>query len=174
MNYKNVLIMNNNYDEKFLKVIDEVLSNEGGYVNNKYDLGGETKFGISKRSYPDLDIQNITLDKAKSIYFKDYWQQERYNEIKDLSVVTKLFDLAINMGANIAHRLIQRALRSTNTKVVEDGILGPKTIKAINSVDSTDLLAALKSEAAGYYRSIASSNTKQERFLNGWLNRAYS
>ncbi len=74
----------------------------------------------------------------------------------------------------MAHRLIQRALRSAGRDVIEDGLLGPKTIAAINAVDVSDLLAALKSEAAGYYRSIAASNPKQRKFLKGWLNRAYS
>jgi lysozyme family protein len=160
--------------EKFNLAIKEVFENEGGYVNNKYDRGGETKFGISKRSYPNLDIANLTLNSAKAIYYKDFWASERYEEINDINIVCKLFDLAINMGANTAFRLIQRALRATGIKVVEDGILGNKTVEAINAVDPTDLLAALKSEAAGFYRILADDNSTQTRFLNGWLNRAYS
>jgi lysozyme family protein len=70
--------------------------------------------------------------------------------------------------------LVERALRSTGVSVAEDGIVGPVTLKAINKADPTDLLAALKSEAAGYYRLIANANPSQQRFIDGWLRRAYA
>ena len=57
----------------FLRAVKEVLKIEGGYVNNPNDRGGETKYGISKRAYPNVDIKNLTLDKAKQIYYNDYW-----------------------------------------------------------------------------------------------------
>jgi lysozyme family protein len=166
--------MTNNYDKKFLSAINVILDHEGDYVDDPDDCGGETKFGISKRSYPHLDIPTLNLDAAKAIYYQDYWEPQRYHEIENLPLIIKLFDLAVNMGSRMAHRLIQRALRSAGNNVVEDGLLGPKTIAAINAVDISDLLAALKSEAAGYYRSLAVSNPKQRKFLKGWLNRAYS
>lgn len=46
---------------------------EGGYVNHPNDPGGETKYGISKRSYPTRDIKNLTEEDAKAIYWRDYW-----------------------------------------------------------------------------------------------------
>lgn len=58
-----------NFDTAVAILIDE----EGGYVNNPADPGKETKYGISKRSYPNEDIPNLTVDRAKTIYFKDYW-----------------------------------------------------------------------------------------------------
>ena len=51
-----------------------VLENEGGYVNDPADPGGETKYGISKRSYPALDIKNLTVEQATAIYLRDFWQ----------------------------------------------------------------------------------------------------
>jgi lysozyme family protein len=64
-------------------------------------------------------------------------------------------------------------LRSTGKNIAEDGIIGPVTLAAINKADPTDLLAALKSEAAGFYRLIAQVNPSQQKFIDGWLNRAY-
>ena len=58
-----------NFDRAFRFLIGE----EGGYVNDPADPGGETKFGISKRAYPQLDIKSLTLDQAKAIYRRDYW-----------------------------------------------------------------------------------------------------
>jgi lysozyme family protein len=93
--------------------------------------------------------------------------------IEDENIAIKFFDLAVHTGIPQAVKLIQRALRATGTQVVEDGIIGAITLKAINEADSTDLLAALKSEAAGYYRLIVNANPSQQRFIQGWLNRAY-
>jgi lysozyme family protein len=161
------------YSTKFLKAFDYLLKHEGGYVNDSADPGGETRYGISKRSYPNLDIKNLTLDQAKEIYFRDFWQKGRFEQIEDENIAIKLFDLGVNMGINQANKLIQRALRATGTQVAEDGIIGPITLTAINKADPTDLLSALKSESAGHYRLIASANPSQKRFIEGWLNRAY-
>lgn len=161
-------------DELFNHVIDVILSNEGGYNNNSNDKGGLTKFGISSRSYPDVDIANLTKIEAENIYKKDFWDKYLYKKIRNLEIATKFFDLAVNMGHHWACVLVQRALRASGKNVVEDGDFGPKTLDAINNVDSTDLLAALKSEAAGYYRTLAAIDKQDKVFLKGWLNRAYS
>ncbi|MDR2781942.1 MAG: hypothetical protein LBB21_05845 [Holosporaceae bacterium] len=161
------------YNAKFSKAFEYVLKHEGGYVNDPADPGGETNFGISKRSYPHLDIKNLTLDQAKEIYFRDFWQKGKYEQIEDKNIAIKLFDLGVNIGINQANKLIQRALRAAGTQVVEDGIIGPITLKAINEADPTDLLSALKSESAGHYRLIANLNPSQKKFIEGWLRRAY-
>jgi len=161
-------------DERFDYIINIILSNEGGYSNNSNDKGGITKFGISRRSYPDVDIANLTKVDAKNIYKRDFWDKYLYKNINNLEVATKFFDLAVNIGHYWACILVQRALRASGKNVVEDGNFGPKTLDAINNVDSTDLLAALKSEAAGYYRTLAAIDKQDKVFLKGWLNRAYS
>jgi lysozyme family protein len=162
------------YSRKFLKAFEYLMYHEGGYSNDPKDAGGETKFGISRRSYPNLDIKNLTPEQAKQIYFCDFWQKGKYEQIEDENIATKFFDLAVHTGISQAIKLIQRALRAAGTQVAEDGIIGPITLKAINEADSTDLLAALKSESAGYYRLIANANPSQQKFIAGWLNRAYS
>jgi lysozyme family protein len=162
------------YSTKFLKAFDYLMYHEGGYSNNPQDQGGETKYGISKRSYSKLDIKNLTRDQAKQIYYVDFWTKSKCEDIVDENIAVKLFDLAVHSGIQQANRLIQRALRAAGEQVVEDGIIGPITLAAINKADPTDLLAALKSEAAGLYRLIANANPSQQRFIEGWLNRAYS
>jgi lysozyme family protein len=161
------------YSEKFLKAFDYVMMHEGGYVNDKNDAGGETKYGISKRSYPKLDIKNLTRDQARQIYFCDFWLKAKCEQIDDDNIATKFFDLCVNTGIPQAVRLIQRALRSVGQNTIEDGIIGPITLVAINKADPTDMLAALKSEAAGFYRLITQANPSQKRFIEGWLNRVY-
>ena len=62
---------------EFKDIINNVLQSEGGYVYDKDDPGGETKYGISKRAYPDFDIKNLTKDDAKAIYLRDFWQRAK-------------------------------------------------------------------------------------------------
>jgi lysozyme family protein len=161
------------YSSKFLKALDYVMYHEGGYVEDPNDAGGETKFGISKRSYPHLDIKNLTRDQARQIYFVDFWLKAKCEQIIDENLATKFFDLTVHAGISQAVKLIQRALRAAGEQVVEDGIIGSVTLAAINKADPTDLLAALKSESAGYYRLIVQANPSQQKFIEGWLRRAY-
>src|ERR1700739_2946173 len=98
------------YPECFLKAAARVLANEGGYVNNPADPGGETNFGISKRSYPDLDIKNLTRDQAIAIYFRDWWTKYGFDRLTP-EIGAKVFDLAVNEDDQHAVRSLQRALR---------------------------------------------------------------
>ena len=161
------------FSEKFEKAVDYVIKNEGGYVFDKDDAGGETNFGISKRSYPNLDIKHLTLKDAKKIYFCDFWHKGRFEEIKDEAVATQVFDLSVNLGIRAAVSVLQRALRAVDKTVQEDGLMGPQTLSAVSNSEPRCLLAAIKSEAAGYYRMIVCNKPGQAKFLNGWLNRAY-
>jgi len=83
----------------FEQAVDFTLGWEGGYVNNPQDPGGETNFGISKRSYPLLDIKSLTIDQAKAIYFQDYWLAGRCAEFGHPKS-TILFDIAVISGVS--------------------------------------------------------------------------
>lgn len=154
--------------------IKTVLGHEGGYVNDPTDRGGETKWGISKRSYPHLNIASLTREQAIAIYKTDWWDRYKYAQIPDQAIATKVFDLAINMGAKPAHKLLQQALRACELPTTADGIIGPATLTAVKLAHPFALLAALRSEAAGYYRVVIARNPSQERFKNGWETRAYA
>lgn len=161
------------YSKKFEKAFEEIIKNEGGYVNDPNDLGGETKYGISKKSYPTLNIKQLTLEEAKKIYYRDFWKKEKFEDVPDKTVAIKLFDLSVNVGIRTATVILQRALHAVGINVTEDGIWGTKTQLGILSAEPSYLLVALKSEAAGYYRLVAQKSPMQQKFLSGWLNRAY-
>ena len=150
-----------------------MLKNEGGYVNDPADPGKETKYGISKRSYPNLNIRQLSLKDAEKIYFCDYWLKGKFEQIPDENVATQLFDLSVNLGIRATTIVLQRALRSVGINVQVDGLLGSHTLSGVFFSEPSILLAAIKSEAAGYYRLIAAKNPQQQKFLQGWLNRAY-
>lgn len=155
-------------DWGFLKAIEEVLANEGGYVDDPDDPGGETKFGISRRSYPDLDIPNLTRDEAIAIYYRDWWQRYGYDRIDDQEIATELLDIAVT-NPKAAHMNLQRACRGTGGQWVEaDGYIGPLTLAAINNHPSTGwLLDRFRLLNVGFYLGLNKS-----RYLSGWVRRA--
>lgn len=161
------------FSDKFEKAVDYVIKNEGGYVFDEDDPGGETNYGISHKSYPHLDIKHLSLQDAKKIYFCDYWHKKGFEEIPNDAVATQVFDLSVNLGIRPAVTVLQRALRSVGMNVQEDGLMGSQTLSAVKKSEPRCLLAAIKSEAAGYYRMLARYRPGQAKFLNGWLNRAY-
>ena len=90
------------------KALSFVLKWEGGYVDNPEDPGGETKYGISKRSYPNLDIKNLTKQQASKIYKKDYWERIGGDTLPfPFDILT--FDFAVNAGVGRASRLVGTA-----------------------------------------------------------------
>ncbi len=92
-------------DENFEKSVAFVLKHEGGYVNNSNDPGGETKFGISRRAYPDLDIANLTEQDAKDIYWRDYWDKAGCGELAWPTCLC-VMDTAVNMGVTKAQAFL--------------------------------------------------------------------
>ena len=155
-------------DDKFEKAVEKLLKNEGGYVNDPDDPGGETRFGISKRSYPDLDIKELTKDDAIKIYFRDFWKPGRFGELERDEIGEKIFNLSVNMGIRKATVILQLALIYTGRKVKLDGIIGPETIGAVNGHETPEwLLDRIKIYAVQEYVSISSW-----KYWRGWIKRA--
>jgi len=148
--------------------IRRTLEWEGGYTNDPDDPGGETRWGISARANPDVDVADLTEEQAIDIYRTKYWL-DVYDDIIAECIGAKVFDLAVNMGHGPAHVCLQRALRAVGIQIKEDGVFGKITLKAVNKVSPSCLLAAMRSEAAGHYRMIG-----KKKYMRGWLNRAYS
>ena len=159
---------------EFLVAIEIVLKHEGGDSNDVADRGGRTRYGISAKAHPNVDIEHLTLDGAKRIYLEKYWIPGKYGQIHDQAVATKIFDMAVNMGPKRAHTLTQRALQALGIATAIDGLMGSATIVAINVADAGKLLDAIKAEAAKFYQEIASKDPSQNKFLKGWLTRAYA
>lgn len=156
-------------DDRFGRTIEKTLAFEGGYTADPDDPGGETKFGISKRTYPGVEIRTLTREEAVEIYYRDWWLFHGYDRIVDEPLAAKLFDLAVNMGPHRAHGLLQKAVNRTGADRIEvDGILGPASFAAVaRHPDPARLLAELKLLAVEYYLDL-----KTPKFLSGWVRRA--
>lgn len=162
------------FSNKFNKAFESLMLFEGGYSNDKLDLGKETKYGLTKRYYPHINIKDLTIDQAKSIYYKDYWLKNNYDKIRSNKIAEKVFHSTVHAGSHQSHIILQRALHSVGFRdVIEDGILGNITLDSVNKSRPGYLLPALRSEIAGFYRLLIANKPSQSKFRNGWLKRAY-
>jgi lysozyme family protein len=129
---------------KFLEIFDRIIGHEAGYVNNPQDPGGETKWGISKRSYPHLDIKNLTREQARDIYYNDFWLKIQGDAMPD-ALAFQCMDFAINSGIETAIRYLQRAVG-----VADDGHIGPVTLSKLGATDKNDVIMKLNAERLDY------------------------
>ena len=151
----------------FEQIIEKVLAHEGGYVNDPDDPGGETKFGIAKRSNPDVDIKNLTKEDAKKIYYDKYWTPARVaqapSQLKHI-----YFDMVVNFGQRGAVKVLQQAAVAKGHQIAVDGGIGPNTLKAIKNVE----LERVRSYRVLKFANIVIKKPSQEKFWFGWFRRA--
>lgn len=157
----------------FDTVFERCIGHEGGFQNDQRDrgnwTGGEvgkgelkgTKFGLAAMTYPELDICNLTIDQAKAIYKRDWWDKFcmwRY----PAAMQYQMFDAAINHGVGRANQMLQRALG-----VTADGKVGPITLDAANKADLNDLLLRFIAERLQYFTEVKTWKT----YCTGWTRR---
>lgn len=145
------------------RALSIILQEEGGYVNDVRDPGGETKYGISKRQYPDVDIKGLTIEQATAIYERDYWRPVKGDELP-WPLCLYVFDAAVNQGVATAVGLLQKTL---NLK--RDGILGPVTLEAANRHNNKHLAALYLSDRAMRYADTSNFSV----YGRGWLKRLF-
>ena len=126
----------------FHSIIPFIIQHEGGYVNHPNDPGGETKYGISKRSYPHLNIKDVTLQDAVRIYYEDYWE-DSWNKL-GFPLAACMLDTAVNMGKKRAKEFFDRSDGSYITYI---------------------------QVRIAKYKEIIDKNPKMKVFEKGWMNR---
>jgi lysozyme family protein len=138
------------------------------------DSGGFTRYGISAKAYPDLDIELLTREDAIAIYRKDYWDT-RWEGLASQNIANKLMDCVVNMGKKPGVKILQKALNTMGEKTVVDGVFGGQTLAAANRCDSQTLLTDMRAECCEFYRTLCEANPeKYAKYLQGWLRRARS
>lgn len=157
-----------NFQTAFLFTYDH----EGGYANNPNDLGGETKYGISKKQYPHLDIKNLKLDDAKLILEHDYWNPLQAVKINCQPLANHLFDMCVNAGIGKAVALLQYSCISCGEDVKIDSIIGPKTLAATNKIAGPWLTDRYRVEQVKHYLRLITVNKSQLPNIYSWLRRA--
>ncbi len=153
----------------FNDIIEVVLHHEGGYVNDPKDPGGETNFGIAKRSHPDVDIKNLTKDGAKEIYKEVYWDGNKVDELPE-ELKHIYFDMCVNQGKGRAVKILQQAANAKGANLKVDGGLGPMTLRAI--LKSKVELQRVRAYRVKYYADLVTRKPDLEKFYFGWFRRA--
>jgi len=165
----------------------ETLGFEGVYSDVTEDRGGRTKYGITEATFRDAlkrgivvgvsDVADLTVPQAKAIYRADYWDRLQLFRLEDQRIAAEIFDTAVNMGRSAAALICQRALNYLGEKLEEDGIMGRKTIAALNkwsTKDSRALFVCLNGFQFMRYVKIVSGNDTQKKFARGWTKRVQS
>jgi lysozyme family protein len=134
---------------------------EGGYVNNPKDPGGETNFGISKRSYPRVNIKTLTWAGAKEIYRRDFWDAIQGDRLP-LGIDLVTLDPAINSGPKQGIKFLQAGLG-----VTPDGVYGPKTFAALLASNPIKVIQGASRARLSFMRSLRTWST----FGKGWSRR---
>lgn len=133
----------------------------GGYSNDPNDPGGETKWGISKSAYPNMDIKNLTLQQAKDIYLMDYWNPCHCDELPSQLAIA-CFDCGVNQGCGTSRKLLQMSL-----DVTVDGNIGSQTVAAAFKATDRQVKLFLAHRLAEYSRAMIRNN-KLEVFDVNW------
>ena len=161
-----------NFDEAFKTTV----GHEGGFTLNRADAGNwtggkvgvgtlkGTKYGIAANTYPNEDIKNLTLDRAKFLYKRDFWDKAKCDMLPN-GLRFHVFDVSVNSGVSRGIKTLQQALG-----VNADGIIGNQTIGAAKSQNAEEVLLRFYSFRIAFYTSLSSFST----FGKGWMNRVSS
>lgn len=158
-----------------------IKSFEGGFSDHPNDAGGATNMGVTigtwrKQGYDkdgdgDIDVDDLRLiseEDAKSIFIRNYWDRWKADQIQDQSIANILVDWVWGSGAN-GIKIPQRMLR-----VQVDGVVGPKTLAALNAQEPKSFFEALRRERENYFERICVTRPANRVFLKGWLRRLWS
>lgn len=150
-----------NFDEAF----HHLLGHEGGYVNHPDDPGGETNWGVTKvvarqHGYEGL-MKDMPVGVAKAVYRKSYWDAVQADNLPP-AIRYAVFDAAVNSGVGTSVRWLQQSVGAT-----PDGVLGPKTLAAINEVNPDGLLRRMLAKRL----TAMTSMSGWPSFSKGWARR---
>ena len=156
-------------DHPFRDIIKRVIKREGGatITEDPSDPGGLTKYGISKRSNPHLDIKNLNLEEAIEVYRTRYWLPSKASNLKE-NLVEPYFDMVVNGGKKRAVKILQQACNHKGMDLVVDGLIGKNTIKACKRLEPERFRAF----RVKYYADLVSRKPSLMKYYYGWFRRA--
>lgn len=164
-------------EKNFNKILDLLLKSEGGFVNSKFDRGGPTNYGITKKTYEDFlghevsidDIKNMNINDAKLIYKKNYWNKIEGDNLPS-GIDFCVFDFAVNSSVSTSAKYLQRIVNT-----IDDGIIGANTLiqtnKLINKIGVVTVINLFQEKRRNFLYKITQEYLSQKRYLKGWLER---
>lgn len=179
--------------EQIDKILEDLITREGGYVDHPADKGGPTNWGWTvptakaELNWTD-DIKNLPRELAKSGYYKAFFVATGIKKVWELYPALGLFmlDAAVNHGKFRPCRWLQEVLNVFNKKgtlwpdLIVDGMLGDKSFVALaammkyvpkglpDGAGKLILLEAIQDRRGSFFQSIGANDEKQEAFMWGW------
>ena len=148
------------------QAIQKTLIHEGGFVDNKNDSGGPTKYGITQADMPSVSIKDITPEQAVE-YYKEHYVKPLYAQINEQALGEKIFDMGVLFGVKTAVKLLQISL-SDEIQVVSDGAFGPNTLAAVNEHGDIN---RYRTVLINHCMDVVNRNPQDSVFIRGWINR---
>lgn len=146
--------MKNNFEFAYNFMAPHEYTHTNFLSKDPNDPGGVTKYGISKRAYPELDIENLTKEEAKYLTWRDYWEKTNLDLINSKEIGASLLDFFFHSGTDEVLR-IQKLLKNEFRKNISlDGFLGPQTATAINSINPKEFGISLNNTRLKYLKSL--------------------
>ena len=164
----------------FESAVDYVLRNEGGFVNDPADAGKATNYEITEatlsdwlgREATDDEVRALDLRTAKHIYRVLYWNPLFLYDVTSQPIATCVMDAGVLFGTQASARCAQLALASGYASAPDvDGVMGPETVAALNTVDPSGFVAAFKQALVTRVAQIVAAHPGDQRFRAGWLDR---
>lgn len=147
--------------DRFVRAIERVLEHEGGEADDPRDPGGKTRWGISQRAYPFVDLATLTREQAIALYRRDAWMPIRGDALPE-AIAFQVLDAAVNHGVLRAVGWLQQVLG-----VRVDGVVGPVTRTAAMEADPVALIFAYNAARLDFYARLRTFPT----FGRGWTRR---
>jgi lysozyme family protein len=170
----------------FNQAFQLVLANEGGYVNDPDDPGGETYKGVARKIFSKWDgwmkIDLLkrqpgfpgNLDKdvelqqdIEDFYRVNFWNKLKGDDIADQKVAESIFDFGVNAGVGTSASLAQLVIETKT-----DGVIGPESIGKLNAFNTEHFLAAFTVAKIARYISIVQKRPTSRKYFYGWICRA--
>lgn len=158
----------------FEPAFQRTLRAEGGLklTDVKGDRGGQTYAGISRVAHPKwqgwawIDRGDTPpTDMVRDFYRAEFWEPLQCSRMPQ-EIAEDIYDFAVNTGPRVSVKLAQAV-----AGVIPDGIVGPKTIEALERIDSALFKALFALAKIARYRDIVTRDRSQGKFLLGWINR---
>ena len=170
-----------NYNHAF----DVLMDFEGKkYTDIPSDRGGPTKFGVTLpvlQKYADsrflgvMDKENIRgleIDAAKEIFWDQWWSEFGYDEIQSTEIATRILLASVLFGPSRGHKMAQRACNCAGRRLEEDGILGPLSKEALNTLHDGILVPVFRAVCQGYVHVKYTKRPSDRKNFPGWMVRA--
>lgn len=186
--YIAVLEINNNgkvmsTNQNFRKALEKTLQSEDAFTQNTGRKDQPTNMGIKQGTLDNYNLRHpnfnfpgnvdkLNQEQAEQIYKTDYWDNLRFDEIKNNRIRDSLFDIGVMSGYGNMAKQIQEALNNFGIKISIDKVMGNQTIGALNNIPNNQINNFMDVLKENRMRHLQNDDPqKWQENKNGWTSR---